>query len=263
MSTFSAAVVLVGSLSWAEPKPTGDDDAEHHYFHRRERPHAAQWGYSGANGPAHWGDLSPQYRLAKVGESQSPVDLRGVLKKDLPELRFEYRPSRIHLLYNGHTVQENEDPGSFTLAGKARYELKQFHFHSPSEHTINGSHYPMEMHLVHRSEDGQIGVVAVFITQGGHNHAFDPVWDNLPGPGATRKDSMTTVDVGKLLPAARTYYRYDGSLTTPPCTEHVHWVVLASPVSLSKQQIARFRAVINNNNRPVQPLNNRPVFVSK
>jgi carbonic anhydrase len=232
---------------------------EHHYFHKSEKPHAAEWGYSGEIGPTHWGELSPEYALAKDGKRQSPVDIRNTLSRALPRIEFNYRPSRIHLVYNGHTIQENEDPGSFGLAND-KFELQQFHFHAPSEHTVDGKHFPMEMHLVHKAKDGTSGVVAVFIKEGEHNRAFDPVWDILPDANRPKQNAEIKIDASSLLPEVTSYYSYDGSFTTPPCTEQVKWVVLAHPVSLSKQQIMRFREVIHGNNRPVQPLNGRHVF---
>ena len=256
-----AATVSFVPRTAAAVDPAHAENAEHHYFHKQEkkRPHAADWGYSGETGPSHWGELSPQYVLAKDGKRQSPIDIRNTLPKALPRIDFNYRPSRIHLIYNGHTIQENEDPGSFGIAND-KFELQQFHFHAPSEHTVDGKHFPMEMHLVHKAKDGTSGVVAVFIKEGEHNRAFDPVWDNLPDVDRPRQDAEIRIDASSLLPEDTSYYSYDGSFTTPPCTEQVKWVVLAHPVSLSKQQIMRFREVIHDNNRPVQLLNGRQVF---
>ena len=246
------------------PEPTeSPSSAEHYYFHKTEKknPHAAEWGYSGEIGPSHWGQLCPEYALAKDGKRQSPIDVRNPLAKTLPKLDFQYRPSRIHLVYNGHTIQENEDPGSFGMANE-KFELQQFHFHAPSEHTVDGKHFPMEMHLVHKAEDGTSGVVAVFIQEGEHNRAFDPVWDNLPDANRPEHDVQIKVDTLSLLPKDTSYFAYEGSFTTPPCTEQVKWVILAQPVDLSREQIMRFREVIHDNNRPVQPLHGRSVFRS-
>jgi carbonic anhydrase len=254
------------TLSADPPAPLQKSHAEqneHPYFHKqeKEKPHAAEWSYMGETGPSHWGDLCPEYAVAKTGKQQSPIDIRGTLPKALPRLDFKYRPSQIHLIYNGHTIQENEDPGSFGIAND-KFELQQFHFHAPSEHTVDGKHFPMEMHLVHKAQDGTSGVVAVLINEGEHNRAFDPVWDNLPDANQPQRDTQFKVDALSLLPRDTTYYSYDGSFTTPPCTEQVKWVILAQPVSLSKQQITRFREVIHDNNRPVQRLNGRQVFRS-
>ena len=198
--------------------------------------------------------------MAKVGKQQSPIDIRNAILKSLPPIDFRYKPSKIDLINNGHTIQENEEPGSFGIAGDRRFELQQFHFHSPSEHTVDGNHFPMEMHLVHKASDGTVGVVAVFIRKGEHNNAFDSVWDMLPSQLQPDRQSNAKIDATRLLPPDRTYYSYDGSFTTPPCTEQVKWVVLATPVEMSNQQIERFRAVIHHNNRPVQPLNERTIL---
>mgnify|MGYP001822024224 CR=1 FL=1 len=216
------------------PDPTEyPDSAEHHYFHKTEKedPHAAPWGYSGEIGPSHWGELCPEYALAKDGKRQSPIDVRDPLAKTLPKLDFQYRPSRIHLVYNGHTIQENEDPGSFAMANK-KFELQQFHFHAPSEHTVDGKHFPMEMHLVHKAQDGTSGVVAVFIQEGEHNRAFDPVWDHLPDANRPNRDADIKVDTMSLLPTDSSYFAYEGSFTTPPCPEQVKWVIGAQPVGM-------------------------------
>jgi carbonic anhydrase len=255
------------TLSADQPAPLQTSTAEHNehpYFHKqeREKPHAAEWSYTGETGPSHWGELCPEYVLAKEGKQQSPIDLRNTLSKALPRLDFKYRPSRIHLIYNGHTIQENEDPGSFGMANK-EFELQQFHFHAPSEHTVDGKHFPMEMHLVHKAKDGTSGVVAVLIQEGEHNRAFDPVWDNLPDANRPEKDVVIKIDATSLLPTDTSYFSYDGSFTTPPCSEQVKWAILAEPVRLSKQQIMRFREVIHGNNRPLQPLHGRQVFRSK
>ncbi len=235
---------------------------DHHYLHKEEKKHAAHWSYSGETGPEYWGDLDSQYAAAN-GTHQSPIDISGAADKSLPKLEFNYKPSRIHLIYNGHTIQENEDSGSFGFAGQRRFELEQFHFHSPSEHTVESKHFPMELHLVHRAQDGTVGVVAVFIEEGDHNQAFDPAWYALPDAAHPNRDSNIKIDTMALLPKEHSYFHYDGSFTTPPCTEGVKWVVLTMPISMSKEQIKRFRAIINNNNRRIQDLNDRMIYRSK
>jgi carbonic anhydrase len=243
----------------------GDSEAEpsetpnHRYFHKKEQPHAAEWGYKGEKGPDHWGDLSPEYALANTGHRQSPIDIAAVEPSSLPAIEFGYGPSRIDLVYNGHTVEEVEDHhSSITVAGK-RYVLQQFHFHSPSEHTINGCHSAMEMYLVHKSDDGTIAVIGVLIEAGADNSAFDQVWNYLPSETNREHKESVTIDAATLLPTDQNYYRYTGSFTTPPCTEDVLWMILKTPVELSEQQITTFRKIIDGNNRPVQPLNDRTV----
>lgn len=229
------------------------------------------WHYEGAEGPDKWGTLSPKFAACGTGRAQSPIDIKNPAPgRDVPSLKLEFPPSTLRVAHhehvadginNGHTVQVNY-AGADTLAiGGDAYALVQYHFHNPSEHTLNGKHTPMEMHLVHKSSAGGLAVVGVFIEEGAHNKAFDPVWANLP----TRKGVEThypgiSVDVDDLLPSTRTSYRYDGSLTTPPCSEGVKWIVMGTPIALSAQQIGAFTALIHDNNRPTQALNGRGVL---
>ena len=237
-------------------------DSEHHYFHKTEKPHKAEWGYEGDTGPKHWGDLSPDYILAKQGKLQSPIDISKSIEKELPDIVFNYRPVKINLVYNGHTIEE-EEGGIHVLVNEDLFELKQFHFHAPSEHTINGKHADMEMHLVHKAKDGTVAVVAVMIEQGAENRSFTSIWENLPTPVKREVQVARTVDATDLLPRNHTYYRYRGSFTTPPCTEGVTWFVLTVPIELSPGQINKFKSIINNNNRPTQHLNERKIYLSE
>ncbi len=246
-----------------QTQPPKDASSEHHYFHKTEQPHKAEWGYSGDAGPEHWGDLSPDYVLAKTGEQQSPIDLTGSTAGDSMPLQFDYHASQIDLVYNGHTIEEIENQKSMLLIDEQEFALQQFHFHSPSEHTVDGKHFAMEMHLVHKSSDDKVAVVAVFIEEDEDNAAFDAVWDYLPTEANRERTQPTTVDAGTLLPEGRKHFSYTGSFTTPPCTEDVQWIVMKEPVALSKEQIARFRAIIDHNNRPVQPLNGRTISLSE
>ncbi len=209
-------------------------------------------------GPAHWGKLAPEYALCATGTRQSPIDIAKPEQQDLPDIQFDYRPGAVTVVNNGHTVQVNcQEGNSITLDGTV-YKLAQFHFHAPSEHTVDGEHAAAEMHLVHQSETGGLAVVGVMIVAGGENAAFDPVWDVLPATSGLA--ARGNIDVTRLLPADRRTIRYDGSLTTPPGTEGVRWNLLVEPVALSKAQIAKFTALYHGNNRPVQPLNGRAVL---
>ena len=177
------------------------------------------------------------------------------------ELRIAHHEHIADGINNGHTIQINyADADTLTLGGIS-YRLVQYHFHSPSEHTVDGKHFPMEMHMVHKSADGKLAVVGVFIAEGAHNKAFDPVWANLPAQkGVETHFPAVKVDVDALLPTARTSYRYDGSLTTPPCSEGVNWIVMTTPIQLSGEQVAAFTRLIKDNNRPVQTLNGRTIL---
>jgi carbonic anhydrase len=229
-----------------------------------DTPH---WAYDGEKGPRFWGKLDPDFSLCENGQNQSPIDIEKTAPATLPKLRADFNPAKLKIVHhehvadeinNGHTIQVNYTEGDTLTIGDTNYELIQFHFHSPSEHTIHGKHYPMEMHFVHKSPSGTLAVVGVFIEQGAHNKAFDPIWENLPKQkGVESHFEHVHVDVDNLLPHSHKSYRYDGSLTTPPCSEGVKWIVMKSPIHLSKEQIRAFNAIIKGNNRPVQPIHHR------
>ena len=229
------------------------------------------WHYEGAEGPDRWGTLSPKFAACGEGRSQSPVDItKPVAGKEAFALKTNLLPGALRIAHhehvadginNGHTIQINYGGGDTLAIGSDSYQLVQYHFHNQSEHTVAGKHFPMEMHLVHRSSGGKLAVIGVFIEAGAHNAAFDPIWNNLPKQkGVETHYPAVNVDVDKLLPVNRASYRYDGSLTTPPCSEGVRWIVMTTPIQLSASQIAAFTAIIHDNNRPTQPLNGRPVL---
>ena len=226
----------------------------------QELPH---WTYEGDTGPRYWADLDPSYATCGVGTSQSPVDIPLDTPAVADDVVYAYTDSALTIVNNGHAIQVDYDDGSSVEIDGSTYALDQFHFHSPSEHTTAGANAAMEMHLVHADADGNQAVVGVLLVEGAHNPAFAPVWDNMP---ADEGDPVTvvgiTIDAADLLPADLDYYGYNGSLTTPPCTEDVVWHMLATPVELSDEQIAQFRAIHDGTNRPTQPLNDR-VFESE
>ena len=220
---------------------------------------APHWGYGGEHGPEDWGDMEAGFSACKLGKEQAPIDIRNATKSALPALDFEYTKSSAEVVNNGHTIQVNlVDGGVLNLDG-VPYKLVQFHFHTPSEEKINGKAYSMGAHLVHQSAAGQLAVVAVLLTEGRANAALGPVFENLPQTEGSKKTLGASFNAAELLPAARDYFRYVGSLTTPPCSEGVRWQVLKQPVYVSKAQIAAFRKLYNMNARPVQPLNDRKV----
>lgn len=221
---------------------------------KADHPH---WGYEGEEGPAHWGDLKPEYEKCTSGQQQSPIDLTGAVAQDLGDIDFTYRPVPLNVVDNGHTVQVNIAPGSSASIRGESYSLLQFHFHSPSENVVDGKPYPMEMHLVHEDGHGRLAVVGVFITEGAANDAIGTAWQHLPETGHSNAPEGVSVNPKDLLPDDRAYYHFAGSLTTPPCSEGVNWNVFRSPIELSAEQIANFRKRYPNNARPVQPLNDR------
>jgi carbonic anhydrase len=221
------------------------------------------WSYEGAEGPDHWGALADEFRMCSEGSNQSPIDLVADVHTDLPKLEFEYYSSPVDEINNGHTIQQNIEPGSFfRIAGRdVSFELKQFHFHSPSEHTIEGQSFAMEMHFVHADENGALAVVGVMVEEGDEHPVLNQLWAFMPEQvGGTSKQPIG-IEETDLLPPTRNYYVYGGSLTTPPCSEGVKWIVLKTPIEASAEQIATFqRRVGSANNRPVQAHNARLIL---
>lgn len=223
---------------------------------------AVLWSYSGDTGPEHWGSLSGEFETCDTGTEQSPVDISDPTPEAEGELIFEYVPAPLEIVNNGHTIQVNYEAGSAVVIDGRRYELVQFHFHAPSEHTRDGEHSAMEMHLVHEdAAAGDLAVVGAWIEPGdAATPGLAPVWEHLPAQeGPPAKIDGVEVDAAALLPEDRSSFRYPGSLTTPPCTQGVSWVMLRAPINLSEDQIEAFRAIIDGNNRPVQPLNDRTI----
>lgn len=214
--------------------------------------HDVHWAYSGDTGPESWGRLKPEFQQCMLGKRQSPIDIREGIPVQLDPIQFDYRPSNFRVIDNGHTVQVNVEPGNgITVMGR-RYELLQFHFHRPSEERINGRQYEMVAHLVHKDMDGKLAVVAVLMDQGKAHPLVQQVWNNLPLEKNSEQGAMTQIDLTHLLPEQRQYYTYMGSLTTPPCSEGVLWMVMKQPAGMSREQIGVFSKLYPMNARPVQ-----------
>ena len=221
---------------------------------------SVHWSYSGETGPAHWGDLSPDYILCKTGKQQSPIDISGA-KPSSGSIQFKYKATPLNVVNNGHAIQQDYEKGSMLEVGGQTYELKQFHIHSASEHTVEGKRYDMEIHLVHKNEQGVIVVVGVLLQQGQENAFLKRFWSRMPKkPDERVQDEGLEINIQDLLPGNRSCYVYDGSLTTPPCTEGVKWHVLSQPVDLSAEQLEEFRKIYKGTYRPVQPLNGRTIL---
>lgn len=220
----------------------------------------AHWGYEGEEGPAHWGDLSEKFIACKEGKSQSPIDISNTVKTSLKEIEFHYKKSPLRVINNGHSIQVNYEKGSYVKINGKKYNLLQFHFHSPSEHTVNGKAYPMEAHFVHKSDEGKIAVIGIFMQKGKKNDLIQSIWDYIPHKVGKEKSVKGVWISGKdLLPSKRAYYKYSGSFTTPPCTEGVDWNVMVNPVEVSQEQIKKFQSFYKMNARPVQPLHGRKI----
>ena len=219
------------------------------------RQHAhIHWSYEGEGAPEHWAKLDPKNKLCASGQRQSPIDIRDGIKVDLEAIQFDYRPGRFKIVDNGHTVQvEPLAPGQITLGGKS-YKLLQFHFHKPSEEKVNGKSFAMVAHLVHKADDGQLAVVAVLMDRGVENPFIQTLWNHMPlDKNLPVEHPQASVDINNLLPSSRAYYTYMGSLTTPPCSEGVLWLVMKQPVQVSHEQIDIFSRLYPHNARPIQP----------
>jgi carbonic anhydrase len=230
----------------------------------RKMPSAdVHWAYGGEGAPEHWGEIKPDYRLCKIGTRQSPIDIRDGIRVDLEPIRFDYRPSGFAVLDTGHTIQVNVEAGNALEVMGRRYELLQFHFHRPSEERINGRQFDMVAHLVHKDAEGRLAVVAVLLDRGMAQPLVQTVWNNLPLEKHEPLTSPGTLDPAKLLPEDRAYYTYMGSLTTPPCTEGVLWMVLRQPMQLSGEQIEIFAKLYPMNARPLQQGSGRLIKQSR
>jgi carbonic anhydrase len=259
----AVAALMLSSCSRTETGSESDSDG-----------HTAHWGYEADNGPDAWGSMNSAWALCAEGREQSPIDLTNARETELPSVTID-TPSEqevevlnqagvIHELDNGHTIQVNSKVGTMTV-GDEIYALLQFHFHAPSEHTVDGEHFPMEMHFVHQATDGTLAVVGVLLEEGAPNPGIAPLWAQLPeAPGTETTVQIPAGFADYIFPDVGTgFYHYVGSLTTPPCSESVKWYVRKTRTQLSKDQIAAFTAVYDHNNRPVRALNERTVYLDE
>jgi len=219
------------------------------------------WGYSGHQGPDHWEKLSPEFAVCSSGKNQSPINLTGFIEADLEPIGIHYQIGGNEILNNGHTIQVNYAPGSTISVGGHDFELKQYHFHAPSENHIKGESYPMEVHFVHSDKDGNLAVIAVMFIEGEANESLAQAWAFMPEKAGDKHSLSSSVSAEDILPSNQNYYRFNGSLTTPPCSEGVWWFVMTEPMTASKTQIEKFAQLLHHpNNRPVQAINARPVL---
>ena len=222
---------------------------------KAEAAKPVHWGYAGDIGPDHWAELAPDNKLCAVGTRQSPIDIREGIAVELEKISFDYRASSFSVQDNGHTIQVNVAAGNgLTVMGR-RYELVQFHFHRPSEERVNGKQFDMVAHLVHKDAQGKLAVVAVLLERGPDNKPqplIQTIWANLPLEKGEALPAQVQIDLNQLLPIERSYYTYMGSLTTPPCSEGVLWMVMRQPVAASAQQLGIFAKLYPMNARPLQ-----------
>ena len=257
--------LIVAVNLFAQSLMAQDRPVAHHYFSKTPHEHVAKWSYAGNTGPAFWSQLDPSFRLASSGKHQSPIDIntKTAPVAKLPELKFDYRRERIAAVNNGHTIQHNETPGSFLFVGDEKFSLEQYHVHTPSEHTLDGKPFDLEIHFVHKSQSGAVVVVGVLV-QGDEKAELDlPLYHDLPGTPGENVVFEGSRNPSDFLPRSRDYFSYSGSFTTPPCTEQVRWIVMTQPIGAQPKYIERFATILKANNRPVQKLNNRVVERSK
>jgi carbonic anhydrase len=214
--------------------------------------HPAHWDYAGSGGPETWGQMKPEFAKCSSGTRQSPIDIRDGIKVNLDAVQFDYKASGFRVIDNGHTVQVNLAPGNSIEVMGRRYDLVQFHFHRPSEERIDGRQFDMVVHLVHKDIDGRLAVVAVLLDRGSAQPIVQSVWNNLPLEKGDEIAARGVINLNELLPAERSYFTYMGSLTTPPCSEGVLWMVMKQPVPISADQIGIFARLYPMNARPIQ-----------
>ena len=223
--------------------------------------HSVHWGYEGEAEPEHWGELDETFALCSQGRAQSPINLTAATGIDLVNIDFDYQETALNIFNNGHTVQVNYDEGSRISYNETTYDLLQFHLHHPSEHTVDGEPAAMELHLVHRDASGNLAVVGILIVEGeADNEDYAVVFDNLPAEEGEPVASELVVNAADLLPDTTTFFTYSGSLTTPPCSQGVRWLVLDTPIELSEAQIEAFAQIFELNARPTQDLNSRDLL---
>jgi carbonic anhydrase len=217
--------------------------------------------------------MKSDWLLCVDGRRQSPIDLAAPVESELPaiavdtlsehEVEILNQNEVLEQLDNGHTVQVNAFlPDALQVDDKA-YSLRQFHFHSPSEHTVDGTHFPMEIHFVNEADDGSLAVLGLLVSEGAENPAIESLWESLPeAHGDSTRTALPESFMKSLLAGAKAgFFHYSGSLTTPPCTEGVSWMIKKAPTELSAAQIQRFRSIYDHNNRPTNPVNDRELFV--
>ncbi|MEP3389792.1 MAG: carbonic anhydrase family protein [Reichenbachiella sp.] len=265
----TTGVVVFLLTSCTKPTKETENEREKPVVEEPVSARPAHWGYDGGVGPSNWGTLSPVYALCAEGNGQSPINISDteigneaafILDYGTTPLKIAFNQHVDNIVDNGHTIQVNVDEGSTITFGEKVYDLKQFHFHTPSEHTIDGENLPLEMHFVHQSKDESLAVLSVMFQEGAANDNFARIIPNLP---KTKGESIhladETIQLHMHIPENVSGYFYNGSLTTPPCSENVQWVVLKENPTMSTQQIQAISDIIGPNNRPTQALNERTI----
>ncbi|MBI1650496.1 carbonic anhydrase [Hyphomicrobium sulfonivorans] len=246
------SVTPLALAAFAALAPVGTLSAEDH----------AHWSYEGHGGPTHWGELSHEFAACAKGAQQSPIDIKTAEPSSAHAPTVNWKPFVPGVVNNGHTIQANAAGDQTTTLGDETFKLVQMHFHHDSEHTFDGHHTPLEAHFVNRSANGKLLVLGVMINEGAANSEIEKVWQVMP-KAEGEANAREAIDFAQLIPAGGKFYRYAGSLTTPPCSEIVEWVVYADPIEASAEQIKAFAALYPHNNRPVQALGDRTVVLGR
>lgn len=281
-------IFMFGIVSTPALSSDSNHDSGQHSVTVSKHKGSPHWSYTGSEGPSHWGDLSGDYDVCKTGKNQSPIDIQGSVISEVFDLKFDYRSVPLQILNNGHTIQFNysdisQDSSHYvSVDGKQfplpsaishnsalhisgeQYNLIQVHFHSPSEHAVNGVRYPLEAHFVHMNKQKQLAVVGVMFRQGKDNRFISGIWQHMPRlPQPASMINGVNINVSALLPKSSKYYHYRGSLTTPPCSEGVRWFVMKESLEVSEEQVQQFLSVVHENARPLQPINHRYLVTTK
>lgn len=226
----------------------------------KDASHAASWSYEGKEGPEYWGKLQPEFSTCDTGRNQSPINIDATVVASLKPLKVSQKFPAKDIANNGYTIQANFKDGNMLMIDDTAFKMKQVHFHAPSENTIRGKSYPLEAHFVHADAKGNLAVIGVVFKIGSANVGLEKLWKQLPNETGTPTTLKARVLASEMIPEDKNYYRFSGSLTTPPCSEGVRWLVMKTPITASKAQIDAFeRAMRHHNNRPIQPLNGRVI----
>lgn len=217
----------------------------------------AHWGYEGDGAPEHWGDLSTEFEVCGNGKEQSPINLSDATPEDLADIEFAYAASTGEVLNNGHTLQYTPSTTQKVTLDGEDLELAQLHMHTPAEHEVDGRQLPGEIHFVHKNAAGDITVLGILLEEGAPSELVQYLLDNAPDTVDSSHISQEEVNISDALPASHEYVTYAGSLTTPPCSENVRWIVMTQPVTASAEQLQAFESLIGKNARPVQDQNGR------